>query len=98
MLPVACTLDDSEMARRRADLRTGVLSEAQHVQPLANGYQWRFSSAPNLCTRLAAVIDAERHCCPFLTFDIRAGPDAGDIQLTVTGPEGTVEFLADWLP
>ena len=97
MLPIACTLTDRELARRRAELLSGVLRESKDVEALFNGYRWRFASAPDLLTRLATVIDAERHCCRFLTFDIHAEPDQGDVLLDVTGPEGTRAFLADWL-
>jgi hypothetical protein len=98
MLPIACTLSDPELARRRAELLSGVLRDAKGVESLPNGYRWRFSSAPDLFTRLAPVIEAERQCCRFLTFDLHAEPDHGDVVLEVTGPEGTVAFLADWRP
>lgn len=97
MLPIACTLTDPELARRRAELLGGVLRDSKHVEALSNGCRWRFAYAPDLLTRLASVIEAERHCCRFLTFDIHAEPDQGDVQLDVTGPEGTTGFLADWL-
>lgn len=97
MLPIACTLTDPELARRRAELLNGVLGDSKGVEALSNGYRWRFGSSPDLFTRLASVIDAERHCCRFLTFDIHAEPDQGDVVLDVTGPEGTTAFLADWL-
>jgi hypothetical protein len=97
-LPIACTLTDPELARRRGELLNGVLRDAKGVEPLASGYRWRFSSSPDLLTRFAPVIEAERQCCRFLTFDIHAEPDQGDVVLEVTGPEGTVAFLADWLP
>jgi hypothetical protein len=97
MLPIACTLTNPEAARRRAQLLTGVLSEAQVVEPLPSGYRWRFASTTGIVARLAAVIEAERLCCRFLRFDLRADPDLADVTLDVTGPEGTVTFLADWL-
>jgi hypothetical protein len=43
------------------------------------------------------VIDAERLCCRFLTFDVHADADLGEIVLDVTGPEGTKAVLDDWL-
>src|SRR5262245_40064377 len=97
MLPIACTLSDPEFARRRLELLTGVLREARTVQPLSSGFRWTFSWAADLLTRLGPVIDAERHCCRFLTFDLHAGPDMGELTLDVTGPDGATAFLADWL-
>jgi hypothetical protein len=96
-LPIACTLTDPELAHRRAELLTGILREALSAEPLATGYRWRFASATDLFTRLGPVIDAERHCCRFLTFDLHAQPNLGEVTLEVTGPEGTAEFLHDWI-
>jgi hypothetical protein len=42
---------------------------------------------------IASMIDAERQCCQFLQFDLRLEPDEGPVWLTITGPEGTREFL-----
>ena len=97
MLPVACTLSDPELTRRRAELRTGVLHEAHSVNPLPNGYRWQFATTPDLLSRLAVVIEGERHCCTFLTFRLDADEDLGHITLDVTGPEGTVDFLTEWI-
>src|SRR5687767_3467841 len=97
MSPIACTLTDSELARRQAELLSGVLSDARSVEPLPAGYRWRFASAPDIFRRLASVIEAERHCCRFLTFDLHADADGGEVILDVTGPEGTAAFLSDWL-
>jgi hypothetical protein len=48
---------------------------------------------------MAAVrtIDAERQCCRFLKFALTVEPDAGDVWLEVTGPDGTTEFLSTLL-
>ena len=97
MLPIACTLTDPELAHRRAELLNGVLRDSKDVEALPHGFRWRFASTPDLLTRLASVIEAERHCCRFLTFDMHAEPDQGDVLLDVTGPEGTSGSLADWL-
>lgn len=98
MLPIACTLSDPQMAHRRVEILTGVLREAREIEPLADGYRWRFPSSPGIFNRLGMVIDAERECCRFLTFHMRADPELGDVVLEVTGPEGTKAFLSDWLP
>jgi len=43
---------------------------------------------------VVATIEAERHCCRFLRFELGVAPDEGPLSLTVTGPAGTREFLA----
>jgi hypothetical protein len=97
VLPIACTLTDAELARRKSQLLAGVLREAQSVEPLTDGYRWRFPTSPVILSRLASVIDAERQCCRFLTFNIHADANLGDVVLEVTGPEGAKAVLSEWL-
>lgn len=97
-LPIACSLDADELTRRQADLRASVLARATSVEGLGQGLRWRFSASADLMSRLGALIDAERRCCRFLRFVLHAEPDLGEVTLEVTGPEGTREFLARWLP
>jgi hypothetical protein len=96
--PVACSLDAPALARRQSELRTGVLAEAIAAEPLPDGMRWRFRGADGLIGRLAAVIEAERRCCRFLRFTVDARPDLGEIVVDVTGPAGTRDVLAEWLP
>jgi hypothetical protein len=42
---------------------------------------------------IATIIDAERQYCRFLQFELSVGPDLGPLILTLTGPEGTGQFL-----
>ena len=97
-LPIACSLDGAALARRQAELAAGLLAEAVNVDPLPDGFRWRFVSTPGLIARIAAVIEGERQCCRFLRFALDADPDMGHVTLTVTGPEGARDFLEAWLP
>ncbi len=47
---------------------------------------------------MATTIAAERRCCRFLQFVLTMEPDEGPVWLEVTGPPGTAEFLAGWIP
>ena len=42
---------------------------------------------------LAALIETERACCPFLSCQLIVEPDHGPVSLELTGPAGTREFL-----
>ena len=95
-LPILCTLDGATLARRQAQLSSQLFGEARNSEPLPDGRRWRFSSSPDILTRIAAMIEAERQCCRFLRFAIAAQPDLGEITLDVTGPAGTREFLDNW--
>jgi hypothetical protein len=92
-LPIACTLSPAERQEQRADLLPGLLAQAVERLPAANGYRWRFAAADGLLATMGRVIDAERRCCRFLHFVVRAEPDRGAVFLEVTGPAGTKEFL-----
>jgi hypothetical protein len=94
---VACSLDGPALSGRQRELRLGVLSQASSVERLSNGYRWRFDAAPELLARLGPVLDAERRCCRFLRMSIDAEPDLGAVVLEITGPEGTTDFLDDWV-
>ena len=96
-LAVACSLDGAALAGRHAELRAGALAEARSVERLPNGYRWSFDSRPELLARLGPILDAERRCCRFLSIALTAEPDLGIVVLEITGPEGTVDFLADWI-
>ena len=97
-LPIACSLDTPALARRQSELRAGLLSEAESVERLADGYRWQFGHAPDLFQRLGSIVDGERQCCRFLRFQIHGGHDRGRVTLEVTGPAGTADFLESWIP
>ena len=97
-LPIACTLTPEELRRRREGLLPGILARAEAHEPVDGGFRFRFKSEAGLLPELAAMMEAERRCCRFLHFQVAADPDEGPVWLDVTGPPGTSEFLAGWLP
>ena len=97
-LPIACSLDTPALARRQSELRAGLLSEAESVERLPDGYRWHFGHAPDLFQRLGSIVDAERQCCRFLRFHIAGDQDRGPVTFDVTGPAGTADFLESWIP
>jgi hypothetical protein len=92
-VPVACTLGPAEFASRRDTLLPGLIARAAGSEALPDGMRWRFAPSQDLLIGLAAVIDAERRCCPFLRFQVVVEADGGSVWLAVTGPPGTREFL-----
>ena len=91
-LPVACTLTPETIATRKAGLLPGLVLQASKTEPLTDGLRLEF--AADLLPQIAATIDAERRCCRFLRFDLTIEAGGGPVQLTLTGPPGTREFLA----
>lgn len=93
-LPIACTLGPATLKARREDLLGSLVRRADERLDLRHGYRVGFTAADDILPTIATVIDAERHCCRFLTFQVTVEPDGGPIWLEVTGPPGTREFLA----
>lgn len=96
-LPIACELTPEQLRARREGLLLSLLAQATESVPLVNGYRWRFAPSTEVLMTAAETIDAERQCCRFLKFALTVEPDAGDVWLEVTGPDGTKEFLASLL-
>jgi hypothetical protein len=96
-LPIACELTPAELEARRRGLLPGLLALASEQVQLGNGFRWRFAASTDLLMNAVKVIDAERQCCRFLKFTLTIEPDAADVWLEVTGPEGTREFITTLL-
>ena len=90
---IACTLTQSELVTRRAELLPGLLSKASTQETIPGGFRWSFGETKGLLNSVASVIEAEGSCCRFLRFRRTLEPDGGPLWMEVTGPEGTQEFL-----
>ena len=93
-LPIACELTTAALSARRAGLLADLRQRAHTREPLPDGCRLRFSPADDTLMLIARVVDAERHCCRFLRFNITVEPGDGPISLELTGPPGTSEFIA----
>ena len=90
-------LTPGELAGRREALLPGLAARAQRVARAEHGYRLVFAPAPELLRAIADVVEAERHCCQFLRFELTVEAGLGAVSLTVTGPAGTQEMLAGLL-
>ena len=93
-LPVACTLSQPDLARRRAGLFAELARRRQEVRWLSEGVALRYSPEQGTLALLGEFIQLERQCCPFLRFQLTVEPGGGPFWLELTGPAGTREFLA----
>jgi hypothetical protein len=93
-LPIACTLGPAALKARREDLLGGLVRRAVDRVDLSDGYRVRFTPDDNVLSDIARIVDVERLCCRFLTFQLTVEPDGGPIWLEFTGPPGTKDFLA----
>ena len=97
-LPIACTLTPDQLRKGREALLPGIIARAMRSDRLDDGFRFHFTPDDGLIPAIAAMIDAERRCCRFLRFMLTAEPGEGSLTLEVTGPPGTAEFLAAWVP
>lgn len=90
---VACTLSPADIAGRRDSLLPGLAARALQRIATDDGYRLKFAASPDLVRMIGETIDAERHCCRFLRFAVVVEPNGGAIELALSGPPGTREFL-----
>ena len=76
----------NELGPQLRDLKTG-------VRELTNGYAFQFPADPKTVLLVAEWAAGERLCCPFFDIDIRLEPEDGSMWLTLTGRDGTKEFI-----
>jgi hypothetical protein len=92
-LPVACTLTADQMRCDMAQLLPGLHARASAVRWIDNGLRMTFDASSEHLTAILTTVDRERHCCAFLAFDIAVPAGKAPFELTLHGPDGTIEFL-----
>ena len=92
-LPIVCTLSEEGLRARKQGLLAQVARRATCLTKVPAGYRFEFDAGSDTLSLIAIMIEAERRCCRFLQFELNVGPDLGPLTLTLTGPEGTQQFL-----
>jgi len=94
--PLACDMNVFTPAERESHVQNTLqlYQTVQAIHEAQNGYKFIFPNGTEL-TKVANFISNERLCCPFLEFTLRIEPNEKPISLTLTGPEGTQEFLRE---
>ena len=98
-IPIACYLTDSQLQQRRKNYLNKIAESLIDFEELENGFSYRFPIKETVLQDLAAIIDLERKCCPFLNFKLNLEPGNDFVSLELTGAEGTKEIiksLFDW--
>jgi hypothetical protein len=81
--PVACSLGQSDLAERAGrwgELAARALSQVSRTE---RGLRLVFGAGPGVAEELRALAAAERECCAFATWSVRA--DGGGLVLEVSG-------------
>ena len=93
-LPIMCELTPEALRERREEMLARLAEQATKHEETADGVVFTFEPSSDTLKILTAVIDAERQCCRWLRFAVTVEPDGGPITLTLSGPDGSREFLS----
>ncbi len=93
-VPLVCNMDVFTPAERESHIQNTLqlYQTVQDIREAENGYEFLFPYTTELA-KLTEFISKEKMCCPFLEFTLRIEPNEKPVSLTLTGPEGTQEFL-----
>ena len=96
-IPVACNMNVFTPPEHESHIQTAteLFQTVQHIQDIAQGYEFIFPSESATLVKLAEFISKEKLCCPFLEFTLKLIPNYVTTSLLLTGPEGTQEFLRE---
>jgi hypothetical protein len=92
---IACDLGALSPAERdrRAMLARILVSRAQSVQELADGYALELPVTSSLAHESLEWLLLERRCCKFLHLELELEPEEGSLWLRLRGGPGVKEFL-----
>ena len=94
---LSCKLMPEELRIRKetvlAELKTKVLERKE----LPNGYAFKFTGDDQMVDQLVEFIKTERECCAFFVFDLSISGDKSEAWLTLTGVEGSKDFVTQEL-
>ena len=96
-LPIACTLSAEALAERKATTFEQLFVAVQELQPLKSGYRFGFEASDQILQRIVGMITMERKCCRFMNFELHVPAAEGPVWLSISGPEGTKQFLESML-
>src|SRR5438270_38790 len=94
-LPIACTLNATEMSARLAEMSAIGQSSLLSVEMTGRRATLRFRAGGATRERLVAIVAAEAECCAFL--DMALSEEAQAIDLTITAPAGAETVLGDFV-
>jgi hypothetical protein len=92
-LPIACSLTATELPTRLAQMAELGRDALLNTRTAGTRAQLRFAATAGVRERVAAVVEAESHCCAFLTMHLSEAPD--EVVLTIEAPEDAELVLAE---
>ena len=94
---LACNLSvfTAEQRRRHEADCSKLFHQASDIRELPRGIALQLTNEPGALSLATGFVTRESQCCPFLDFDLHFEPPYTHIQLSITGPEGSREFLKE---
>jgi hypothetical protein len=85
-LPIACSLNATELAERLAEMADVGRAALRGIRTTGTHAQLSFAAGKGVRDRIAAIVAAESQCCAFLDMTVSDEPDT--VVLTIAAPEG----------
>ena len=94
--PIACRLNSlsGDERKREGVLLEEHLSSFEERRERADGFSYRYSSSPELFSRMAELVSLEHRCCPFLAFQLEWRGADDRPWLHITGGERVKTFVS----
>lgn len=85
--PVACSLGQSDLTERAGRWNELAKRALAQVSQTKRGLRLVFGAAPGVADELGALAAAERECCAFATWSVRAADDELVLEVSGDSPE-----------
>jgi hypothetical protein len=92
---LSCKLSTPELMERKNTIIAELKSLVRERNEIKNGVQYTFESSDRIIDLISNFIKTERLCCDFFDFNLNISADPGSMQLTLSGPDGTKEFIKE---
>lgn len=89
----SCSLTKVEMQERLRIIES-FKTLIREKRTTESGLAFEFEGNNKNLEKIMELIELERKCCSFLTFDLKIQKEAEPLVLIISGPEGTMEFLS----
>lgn len=89
----SCSLGEDERRQRADWVRDHVLDHYRGIEEREDGYALTFAATEESVTAVTRLAYLESGCCSESAFAVEPAPPYEELELTVTGPDGTKELL-----
>ena len=74
---------------------SNLFHQASRIRDLPRGLKLQLPNEPATLSLATTFVTHEAQCCPFLDFNLHWEPPYGHLELSITGPEGSKEFVKE---